>query len=781
MKTNNYLNFTRIVILVARVFLAGSAQAALLSVDINDPSLPANTESEFDALVAPGGSFSSLSGTFGGIGLTVSSVGESLQSALRFAPTNSLSTNTPHRTSSASYQDFVYGGTAVGNGLSIALSGLASNQNYTITIWSFDASSAGARVSDWTANGVLVADKFTFNGNVWPSDGEESAFTFTVRASTSGQILITGIHDASQGAGAAVFLNAIQVSAAGAATTPTPYRDSWLTKYSGRYARVYTNNAMKNAGTSQTTWSNGTQNQSTPAYAGVQEIYSSSDWLYLRTSGLASHTMGPWLNGSFPNLPKNQNVLYRIPMHPVVHTATNLTGLGAIGYFVDGVSMFDSRDAFYWNGTTEVTGTGSWNREAYVNEGATFDPGYAHQENTGTHHYHANPVAVRYQVGDHVDFDATTKTYSESTNPVTKHSPILGWVRDGYPVYGPYGFSNPSNSASPIRRMLTGFQLRNGQNGSDTLTTRTAIPLWASRMYGTPVNQSGPTVSTTYPLGRYMEDSAYLGDLINPNTGSNYVQGVDFDLNEYNARYCVTPEFPTGTWAYFVCISSNGTPVFPYNIGRCFFGNPTGAAVTSITEAVTTNFLGGPNLAPVLSRPSMNNGTVTLTWSATEGGTYRVDSTTNFSGWSTFASGVPAVLDAASCTNASPDKAKFFRVARTSLATYDPVGGTGSGGGNGILSISPTSGNRGTTVTLTINLDASLNPPPQMAPVNGVTVGTITGTNNVHVSSTQVTSGIFIPGGANPGPQTVTVVFPGPPNDPTNTKTYTLANGFNIQ
>jgi hypothetical protein len=30
---------------------------------------------------------------------------------------------------------------------------------------------------------------------------------------------------------------------------------------------------------------------------------------------------------------------------------------------------------------------------------------------------------------------------------------------------------------------------------------------------------------------------------------------VDFDLDEYNGRWCVTPEFPNGTYAYFVAIS----------------------------------------------------------------------------------------------------------------------------------------------------------------------------------------------------------------------------------
>lgn len=570
---------------------------------------------------------------------------------------------------------------------------------------------------------------------------------------------------------------------AGAAPSADPYTSSWLTTYSRRYARIYTNNAMQSAGTTLTTWSNGSQTQSEPAYVGVQELYSSTNWVYLRTSGLATHTMGPWQNGSFPNLPKNQKVLYRIPRAPVPHTTTNLTGLGAIGYFVDGVAMFDSRDAFYWNGTTDTQGTGSWNRDAYVNEGPTFDPGYAHQENTGTHHYHADPIALRYQLGDHVDYNPATKTYSESTNPVTAHSPILGWVRDGYPVYGPYGFSDPLNAASSVRRMVSGFQLRNGQKGTDNLSNaaRTSIPLWAARMYGVSTNQIGPTVSTSYPLGRYMEDNAYLGDLLNPSTGSNFVQGVDFDLNEYNARFCVTPEFPNGTWAYFVSISSNGTPTFPYNIGRAFYGNPTGAAVTSITETVTTNFLGGPNLPPVMNTPTHQNGVVTLTWSALEGGTYRVDATTDLKTWTTSATGVSAVLDGGSYTNSSPENQKFFRVAQTALAAYDSVTNTTtSGGGNGILSVSPTSGNRGTSFTLTINLDPAVNPPPANAPINSVTVGSITGTGNVHVSQTQLTSTITVPANAATGPQTVTVVFPGPPNNPGATVTYTLSGGFTI-
>ena len=357
--------------------------------------------------------------------------------------------------------------------------------------------------------------------------------------------------------------------------------------------------------------------------------------------------MGPWyLNAArtttFPNLPKNSSVFYRFPRTPAVPGTKTLTGGGPIGYFVDGVSMFDSRDAFsYTSGSgnpgTEVNpGSGAWNRDAYVNESITFDPALAHQPGSGQYHYHANPPALRYLLGDNILFDSATKTYTENVgNTNLKHSPILGWVRDGFPIYGPYGYSNATNAASGVRRMISGYVARNV--AVTGVSNRTTYPAWAMRARNLAstnlTTEAGPPVSTSRPLGRYMEDNDYLGDL-------GFTLGQDFDLNEYNVRYCVTPEFPTGTWAYFVCITSNGTPVFPYNIGRQFYGNPTGNTVTSITETVTTNFVGGASAELRLATPAMTNNTVTLVWSATEGGTYRVESSGNLNTWTTNATGV---------------------------------------------------------------------------------------------------------------------------------------------
>ena len=558
-----------------------------------------------------------------------------------------------------------------------------------------------------------------------------------------------------------------------------PRTDSWLTNATARYARLYTSSANRLSGTAVTTWSNGSQSQNTPAYCGVQAVYSSPDWVYLRTTGLGSHAMGPW-PANFPNLPANQHIFYRLPRNPVLGTGGTLTSLGSIGYFVDGVAMFDTRDGFVWNGTTEQggAGTGYWNRDAYVNEGATFDPAFAHQENSGTYHYHANPVALRHLLGDHVEYDAGSGVYRESTAPVTRHSPILGWVRDGWPIYGPHGYANATNPASGLARMRTGFQLRNGERGTDNIsvTGRGTIPAWATRAYGVAAAQPGPTVSTTYPRGRYMEDNAYLGDL-------GLRLGTDFDLDEHNGRWCVTPEFPSGVYAYFVSIATDGTPVFPYNIGRSYRGTPTGAAVQTLAENVTTNFIGGTNILASLSKPSRaSNGNWVLTWTGIEGGGYAVERSVDLGSWTPIAESTVAGGDTAVVTVASAGDVAAFRVRLNAVAAHDAVDGTGNNNGGGgltgpaLASVAPGTGTRGTSVRVTFTL-GGMAPPANLQPTSA-SLGSLVGTALTR-SGTQVSATFNIPANATPGPVNAAVVFPGPPG--MGNVTFSLANGFTIQ
>ena len=571
-------------------------------------------------------------------------------------------------------------------------------------------------------------------------------------------------------------LTALALTFAAAAAHAEPLLSSWFTDISSKYARIYTSDANKLAGTSVTTWTNGTQVQALPAYCGVQSVSYSTDWVYIKTSGLAGHVMGPWQNGAFPNLPKNQNVTYRFPRSAgAVPAAKTLTGLGAIGYFVDGVAMFDSRDGFVWTGTTEAgNGTYYWNRDAYVNEGATFDDGKAHQENSGTHHYHANPIALRYLLGDHVDFNATTKAYSESTAPVTKHSPILGWVRDGYPVYGPYGYASAMDATSAVTRMRSGYALRDGSsipNIDDVRVTGRTLPAWALRIYGAQT-QTGPTNFTTYPLNRYMEDKAYCGDIAGQSMGA----AGTYDLDEYNGRYCVTPEFPGGTYAYFVAIAASGAPTFPYNIGRAYYGNPTGAAAT-LAGTETTYANAGPNTPeqPLVTAVDRTTGNVTLAWNSTEGGTYKMEAVSDLTGtWTTLSAAYPAATAAVDTTllesgAATTNTKRFYRLSRTALASYD--GGTSSGGGS--TAVAPGgSATRGSTVTVTITLPTTPPlPPANVVPASITLAGSIAGTAISRPSQATAQATFAIPANAATGLQNISVVFnPGP----TYTVTFTI-------
>lgn len=589
------------------------------------------------------------------------------------------------------------------------------------------------------------------------------------------------LSDAGGIAGLGLVLNATFT----VANSADPRTNSWFTANSGKYARIYTTDANKTNGVSVTTWSNGQQTQATPAYVGVQEIYSSSNWVYIRTTGLGTHTMGPWYNDvartvAFVNMPANQKAFYRFPRTPVSSGAKTTT-TGEVGYMVDGVKMFDSRDAVsYINSTGQdgnppggggTQGDGIWNRDAYVNEATTFDPSLAHQQNTGVYHYHASPLALRYLLGDNVNFDPVSKAYSPSTNAPVKHSPIIAWANDGYPIYGPFGYSSATNASSGVRRMVSGFVLRNGSNGTVNLSTtgRTTLPPWAQRAQARTnltASQYGPAVSSSFPLGRYVEDNDYLGDL-------GQVQGVGFDLDEYNGRFCVTPEFPNGTYAYFNAISASGAPTYPYNVGRQYYGNPTAGNVTTLTEAVVTNFVGGPAQREVLSAPSRSGDTVVLKWSAVEGGTYRVEASTNLTTWTTNATGIAPLANVGSNTNTSPETAKFYRINRTALATYDSAGGTTGGGG--ATAVAPGgSATRGTTVTVTITLPTTPPWPPANAPITSVTLaGSIAGTSVSDATQGQVVATFAIPAGAATGAQNVVVVFNAGP-------TYTLTGGFTI-
>ena len=152
--------------------------------------------------------------------------------------------------------------------------------------------------------------------------------------------------------------------------------------------------------------------------------------------------------------------------------------------------------------------------------------GYAFQNYNPTKGYGygivANPVQLRSELND------------DGTN----HSPILGFAYDGNPIYGPYGFANPLDANVGVARLSSAYYLKSNRLG-------------------------GPNPSE-FPLGTFIEDYEWR-----PST-----QTGKLELDENNGRFCVTPEYPAGTYAYFVTIDANGDPAFPYILGSNYYSLP---------------------------------------------------------------------------------------------------------------------------------------------------------------------------------------------------------------
>ena len=88
---------------------------------------------------------------------------------------------------------------------------------------------------------------------------------------------------------------------------------------------------------------------------------------------------------------------------------------------------------------------------------------------------------------------------------------------------------------------------------------------------------------------------------------------------------------------------------------------------------VTTNFVGGANVAQEFATPAVvsSNSTVTLVWRASEGGQYVVETSTDLENWSVLSNGINATLNVA-YASAVLTTQEFYRVTRTNLAIYEP-------------------------------------------------------------------------------------------------------------
>ena len=187
-----------------------------------------------------------------------------------------------------------------------------------------------------------------------------------------------------------------------------------------------------------------------------------------------------------------------------------------------------------------------WTRNLQDELGQSFDTarGYVfagyNTQYGGEYAHLSDPKQLRYVLGDNVFKNQATQQLQELSTG-WQHSPILGWAFDGNPIYGPYGYIDATDQSSGIRRIRSSYRIK-------------PVLIYDLATNPNPVRSDGPLLSD-YPAGSFIEDFEYT-----------FQYG---DLDQYNGRFCKTPQFPEGVYAYFISIDASdaGNPVFPYIAG----------------------------------------------------------------------------------------------------------------------------------------------------------------------------------------------------------------------
>ena len=224
----------------------------------------------------------------------------------------------------------------------------------------------------------------------------------------------------------------------------------------------------------------------------------------IAVNSIPKHKVGRFPNRGNPHFIKSINTNYQVTLSPKRNKKPTPVGMSAFGISVNGI-LFDPGPAEFYLGQPSTR----WQYEALG--GAVplgLDQNFAHVQPNGQYHYHGLPTGLLQSLNVNKD----------------KHSPLIGWAADGHPIYALYGYEKYKDSKSKIKLLKSSYKLKSGNR---------------------PKDKRGPG-------GKY--DGTFVNDY-------EYVEGSG-DLDECNGRFTVTPEFPKGTYAYFLTAN---WPVIPRN------------------------------------------------------------------------------------------------------------------------------------------------------------------------------------------------------------------------
>lgn len=192
-------------------------------------------------------------------------------------------------------------------------------------------------------------------------------------------------------------------------------------------------------------------------------------------------------------------------------TTSQSCGGGVIfGVSDQGVNYSPFARIYFTNPTTQEE---NLNFHVEAEDLLVMDANGGHVNNLSRYHYHNIP-----------------SVYFENDLQIngSKHSPLVGYAADGFPIYYKYLYGDSNDSNSAVQAFESSYKLKSGSRGGDGITA--------------------PDGSYD---GSYIEDYEYLDSLS--------------ELDECGGRYGRTPEYPEGTYYY---VLTDNWPFIP----RCLKG-----------------------------------------------------------------------------------------------------------------------------------------------------------------------------------------------------------------
>ena len=240
--------------------------------------------------------------------------------------------------------------------------------------------------------------------------------------------------------------------------------------------------------------------------------YTETD-VILRSSGIPNHSF----ESTIGCCASSQNSIWYIPIFPKDASASDITmapELGPIAVTVSGVAIYGPEEGP--GGDAVALDHGYFTEDRQPIElgicGGHSGPG-------GQYHYHYDSNCMHWHP------DTSSKSVEGWLNSYTsdtkKHSSIIGFAFDGYPIYGSYGWDENKN----IKEITSSYKLKDGANGYNGIDDY------------------------------------------------EYVEGLG-DLDKCNGRFSSTPEAPEGIYHYHATLTNgNGKLGFPYFL-LCYHGIP---------------------------------------------------------------------------------------------------------------------------------------------------------------------------------------------------------------